>query len=319
MKKTSYLATGAGMIIFIALVIHQGVGTVVAAVSIAGLNLLWVALFRLIPLVLNTLGWRQLFNKTDPPPLLSVLSARWTADAFNTLLPVAQVGGHVIRAGQITRCGPSKTEAGATVVVDFTTGLVTQAIFALMGTYLLFRQRGDAEEIQGLVTGLIIAFFLLMGFYLTQRMGFFSFAARFIQSIAGRRQLIALAGSSQALDQNVGLIYDRRADILLCSSLRLLAWLTKTCESWLTLYFLGFPVTFQDAMIIESLSAAVASAAFIIPGALGIKEGGIMLIGSMLSVRPDIGLALAMVKRVCDLLVGIPGILTWMVAEGRRF
>ena len=68
----------------------------------------------------------------------------------------------------------------------------------------------------------------------------------------------------------------------------------------------------------ESLSAAVGSAAFLIPGALGVKEGGIMVIGNFIGISPEVALALALVKRVRELLIGIPGLITWLVAEGHR-
>ena len=203
-------------------------------------------------------------------------------------------------------------------MVDFTLGIGAQFVFALIGVVLLFRRRGGGEEITWLLLGITIGAFLLLAFYVTQRIGLFSQVARCIQAMVRGRELVALAGGTKALDQKIGAIYQRYRDVLWCGSWRLLSWIAKTGESWLALYFLGVPVTFKDALIMESLSAAVGSAAFVIPGALGVKEGGIMAIGNFIGINPGVALALALVKRVRELLIGIPGLITWLATEGRR-
>ena len=289
-----------------------------AALSVGGWNLLWVVAYYLVPTVLSTLGWYGLISEKNRPPILVLLWARWTGESFNTLLPVAQVGGHVVRAQLITRHGVTKTEAGATVMVDFTLGVVIQFVFAFMGTLLLFSQKGGGKEITGLLMGIAIGAFLLLAFYATQRIGLFSHIARIIQAMVRKRELVSLAGGTKAMDQNIEAIYKRHGDVLFCSACRLLSWVAKIGESWLALYFLGVPVTFSEALIMESLSAAVGSAAFVIPGGLGVKEGGIMVIGNFIGISPKVALALALVKRARELMIGIPGLITWMVVESHR-
>jgi putative membrane protein len=318
MRKATYFAFAAGVALFIYLIAHEGVATIIAALSIAGWSLLWVALFRTIPMILSSLGWFKLFSGTRFPPPLLLLWARWIGESFNTLMPVAQIGGHFVRARLIKGCGVANIDAGATVVVDFTLGISAQFVFSLVGAALLLWQIGDGEELPGLLIGFTIAAFLLLAFYLIQRAGFFSYAAGFIQSVVRRRELISLAGGAKALDQKIAMIYRSRSDVLFCSALRLLSWMSKSGETWLALYFLGFPITLREAVIIESLSAAVGSAAFVIPGALGVKEGGIILIGKLLGISTEKALALALVKRFCDLLVGGPGLIAWLASEARR-
>lgn len=318
MRKIAYLATAAGLILFISLIVHEGVAEILAALSVGGWNLLWIIVYYLVPMALSTLGWYGLISRKSHPPVIVLLWARWIGESFNTLLPVAQVGGHVVRAQLVTRHGVTKTEAGASVIVDFTLGVAAQFVFALMGTLLLFRRRGGREEITGLLVGIAIGAFLLLAFYLTQRIGLFSRIARFIQAMVRGRELVSLAGGTKALDQKIEAIYQMHGDVLVCSGWRLLSWIAKTGESWLVLYFLGVPVTLTEALIMESLSAAVGSAAFMIPGALGVKEGGIMVIGNFIGISPGMALALALAKRVRELLIGIPGLITWMVTEGRR-
>ena len=68
--------------------------------------------------------------------------------------------------------------------------------------------------------------------------------------------------------------------------------------------------------MLESLGAAVRSAAFVVPGALGVQEGGFVVLGRALGLTPEAALALALVKRVRELLVGGPGLAAWTALEG---
>ncbi|MDQ2694335.1 MAG: TIGR00374 family protein, partial [Pseudomonadota bacterium] len=102
-----------------------------------------------------------------------------------------------------------------------------------------------------------------------------------------------------------------------CALRQLLAWLLGAGEVWLGLYFLGYPVGLLEAVLLESLGQAVRSAAFAVPGALGVQEGGYMLLGGVLGLSPEAGLALSLVRRVRELLLGIPALLAWQAAEGR--
>ena len=78
---------------------------------------------------------------------------------------------------------------------------------------------------------------------------------------------------------------------------------------------LGADATFAQAFVIEALIQLVSSAAFLVPGALGVQEGGFVLIGGLLGFDAPTCLALAGARRVRDLLFYVPGLLAWQVAE----
>ena len=59
----------------------------------------------------------------------------------------------------------------------------------------------------------------------------------------------------------------------------------------------------------------MARAAFAIPGALGVQEGGYLLLAPLAGLSPDVGLALSLAKRARELLLGLPGLLYWRVAS----
>jgi uncharacterized membrane protein YbhN (UPF0104 family) len=74
-------------------------------------------------------------------------------------------------------------------------------------------------------------------------------------------------------------------------------------------------VTLVEAVVIESLIQAISSAAFFVPGGLGVQEGGFILVGGALGLDPSTCLALAAARRIRDLLVFVPGLIAWQFAE----
>ncbi len=70
---------------------------------------------------------------------------------------------------------------------------------------------------------------------------------------------------------------------------------------------MGYPIDYGDAVIIESLMHAVRGAAFAVPGALGAQEGGLIVLCAIFGVPPEAALALSLVKRMPDLVLGRAG------------
>jgi len=110
-------------------------------------------------------------------------------------------------------------------------------------------------------------------------------------------------------------LYRENRALLGALAWHLAAWVVGTGEVWLALRFLGHPVDLSTALLVESLGQAMRAAAFAIPGALGVQEGGYVLLGQMLGIDPDTALALSLSKRVRELSLGIPGLVAWQIEE----
>jgi uncharacterized membrane protein YbhN (UPF0104 family) len=72
---------------------------------------------------------------------------------------------------------------------------------------------------------------------------------------------------------------------------------------------LAHPLSWGDALLLESLGQAIRGAAFAIPGALGVQEGGYLLLAPLVGLPPDVALAVSLAKRARELLLGVPGLL----------
>ena len=88
-------------------------------------------------------------------------------------------------------------------------------------------------------------------------------------------------------------------------------------ETWLTLYLMGAPVGFAAAVMLESISFAARTAAFLIPSGWGAQEATLVALAAVAGLSPDSALALGLVKRAREFAIGLPGLATWAVVERR--
>jgi putative membrane protein len=259
-------------------------------------------------------------QKPAPAPLLVY---RWIGEAVNSLLPVAQVGGHVARARLLGHLQGDYVSAGAATIVDFTIGVLTQAVYTVVGIGLLLplaRAQGkNLNEALLIAAGLLVTG--VVALYIIQRGRLLQKIARIIQSaLGGTMSAMAeqLHSGAQAIDHAVNEIYNRHGNLLRSIGWRLFTWLLHTGETWVILYFLGAPVSWAEALILESLGTAVRNAAFPVPAGLGAQEGGFVLLGAALGISPPLCLALSLAKRARELIVGLPALAVWALLENRN-
>src|SRR5919109_188305 len=98
LKRVSWIAFFAGLSIFIAIVAYYGIGDIVAALAVAGLSgLALIAAAHILPLAAEAMGWRFLIEPSQRPRFATLLWGRWIGESVDTLLPVAQIGGDLVR------------------------------------------------------------------------------------------------------------------------------------------------------------------------------------------------------------------------------
>lgn len=305
-----------GIALFTGLVAHRGVGEILAALAVAGAEVFGVAAFHVVPMLADALGWRRLLGP-DAPGVGTMLWARWLGESVNGLLPVLQVGGNVVKANALAERGVPGVRAGASVVVDVTLVVTSQMLFTLLGLGLLAARIGGGGAWPTAAAGALVMALALAAFYAFQRRGGFALLARGVERVM-QGQWTSLVAGANALDRAVAETYADRRAIAVAWSWHLASWVMGVGEVWLALWCLGHPVDLATAVLLESLGQAVRAAAFAVPGALGIQEGGYLALGAALGIPPTTALALALVKRVRELTLGIPGLVSWQLAGAAR-
>ncbi len=320
MKWGMLLSLAVGGAVFTALIVWYGAADILAAATTIGWGIVWVSLFRFAILIFDTFSWQVLLPVPGRESLGRLFWIRWIADSVNALLPVARVGGEFLRALLVYRRGLPGPIAGASVMVDLTAGILTQFVFSIVGVIAFaIISDGDADIVINLAAGLALFAAGLAGFYAVQRSQPFLKLARLMEKISNIQRWATITGGAAAMDAAIVALYRQRPAMLLCCFWRIVGWVAGTGEVWLILYLLGHPVTLMEAFVLESLGQAARSAGFMIPGGLGVQEGGLVLVGSQLGLTPEIALALSLVKRARELIVGVPGLLAWQIGEGHGF
>lgn len=303
----------AGLALFVALVVDHGAREIGRRLAFAGIGLLWIPVLHLVPLAASALGWRAVLGATTDLPRRTFLRARWIAESINQLLPALQLGGNLVRAQVLARSGVPGPLAGAGVVVDITLHLLAQLVFALLGLGLLLLHVGGGRLAGPVILGLVVTAGTIAAFYAVQRRGVFATLARMLARVVRSQDWSSLSSSAEAMDAWIARLYRERRAIRVSLVWHVLSWLLGASEIWVALRLLGHPVPLATAVVLESLAEAIRTAAFAIPGALGVQEGGFVLLGNVYGFGPELSIALSLTKRVRELCLGIPGLIVWQV------
>src|ERR1700678_495278 len=313
MSRATRWLLPAGVLIFVGVLVSQGLPAVLSMLALAGWGLVLVALFHLVPLVLDAAAIRVLFERgTVAAPLRSALLARWVGEAAGSLMPGGQIGGPVLMARHLGRLGMSTRDAAAAITVSTTLQTFAQIGFAMLGVALLGAHASHVSEHVLRTSALAASAFLglqVAGFYLAQRRGLFSKVMRTAARVFGKRDWSHWMIHAEAIDTAVERTYRRAGAVAASFALNLIGWGVGTVEVYLILQLIGSPVGWTDSLMLESVGQAIRGAAFAIPGALGVQEGGYLLLASLIGLPPNAALALSLAKRARELLLGVPGLL----------
>jgi putative membrane protein len=301
-----------GIVLFIGVMVSQGLPAIAATLGNAGWGLVLLAVFHLLPLLLDAVAICVLFDVGyTSGGLRDALFARWLGESANSLMPAGQIGGPVLMARHLAQREIPLADAAATITVSTTLQTFAQIVFALVGVILAGAQASHSQFTMR-TSALIASGFLAVqvgGFYLIQRRGFFSKLMRTITRFSGERDWAQFLYQAEAVDRAVQAIYCRRLPVALSFTWSLAGWFVGTGEVYLIALMIGVPLSWTESLLLESLGQAIRGAGFAIPGALGVQEGGYLLLAPLAGLPPSAALALSLAKRTRELLLGVPGLL----------
>jgi len=307
-----------GLGVVIALIAIMGAGAIASLLAGAGWKLVLLAPLQTLPLFLDVMGWRSvILGRIRLPSIFLIACIR---QAINRLLPVANVGGEIVGIRLLMQQGVDGAAAGASIVVELILSLFAQYAFVAIGAVCLFSRTDDVRAIKPLGIGLAAALPPLILMIVIVRNGrVFHQVERLAKQLLG-----PMRGDQRGLDLGARVDAVVRETFAVRGRLwRALGWqiagLVAGCsETWFALRWLGHPVGFADALVLESLTQAAKSVFFMVPSALGVQEAGLIGVGLLLGLGSDVALALSLAKRMREVLLGLPSLLAWQWIEGRR-
>jgi putative membrane protein len=303
-----------GIAILVWLVARADVAALLGVFPRIGWGFALILAARGVTIAIDCAAWYWLLPYAERPPFRVMLPLRWTAESINTTLPAAQVGGDIVRARLLQQRVSVPARGAASVAVDFALSLFAQILFTLLGFVLLAGLGDPAGWWWAAFSAVLVPAFALLSWELLVRRRLLAAAARWTERLHQHRVSAALRALAAAL----GLIGQSRVMLALSLTLHVGSFLAHAAELWLTLWLMGTSAGPAEATLLESLSLAARSIAFLIPSGWGAQEASLVALAAFAGLSPDAALALGLVKRAREFAIGIPGLAAWAVIERRR-
>ncbi len=282
---------------------------------IGWLGMLAIILFHVPQMLCSALGWQVIGGANGlTSRTRTYLQLRWIREAVNNLLPAAQSGGEFAAARLLRRRGvPLATAIGGTLA-DLMLEMATQVLFTVLGVVLLAQMVGHTGLVTTLMNGLLFTTLIVATVFAAMWLGL----AAVIESVVirlGRSLGWPETGQVSGLREALIDCYRSPGRITAGAFWHLLSWLWGALEVWLVLHFFGRDIGMGAALGIESVGQASKALGFAVPGAIGVQEGGYVVVCRLVGIAPEMAIAVSLVKRIRELAWGVPALLLWRRTE----
>ena len=303
----------AGVTVAALLALRAGLTPIAHAIAAVGwTGLLETCGLQLVSVLLCAAAW---WAVTDNTSFRACFLSRWIRDGATTLVGPAIGEGISARALAVLG-GGSGGAAAATTIVDVAVEALSQAVYTLVAFTILFPHLGAGEALKWVLIVAASLLPVLLMFAVTMSPRAMAAAQKLGERVG--RLFGAAPGASFDLARMIGGIYGKPARIGSAFLLHVVAWTTGAVQIWLIGRAIGAPVTLWDGLALHGLVCAARSAFFLVPWAAGIQEGGFLLVGAVMHLSPATAIAMSLVLRGRDVVLGAPAILIWYAAEARR-
>lgn len=315
MKHTSLLIAFAGLALATGLIGWFGFDRVVAATVSVGWGGFAVFLgCQLLLSCLLGLAWLVLVPRVRRYGLLTW--ARMVRDGAANCLPFAVPGGIVAGAQALTAAGISWPTALGSSLVDITAEFLGQIAFVALGLVMLLVRAPQSRlawpiglALVGAVAASAVFVYLQLG------------AGRIVRVLLARIAGDRLPGALErveVLQAELAGLYGRTGLLALGVTVHFFGWIGTGIIGWAGYRLLGADIDLGAVLAIEAMLQVLLTAAFLVPGAVGVQEAGYASIGLVFGLAPELSLGLSLLRRARDLALGVPVLLIWQLTETRR-
>ncbi len=293
-----------------------GLAGILEAVAVGGPALPVALLIHAVQLMLAGLAWHATLGERRLRRLF-VARVRWIREGVNTLLPAAHIGGQVVGVRLLVQSGAAPVRAVVGTILDLTLEAAAQLLVVLAAAGLLLASRdGERDWLVWAGAGLGVLGFGVIALVVALRLG----ALRAVEAALGRAAARWPGATGWSMEGLHATLMQRQADrgaMLRGLAYSAASWTIGTLEVWVILRALGVTPGLEACFVIESLAMAARSAGFAIPGAVGVQEGGFVLACGLFGIGAETALALSVLKRLRELIVGGTALLAWQFAGVR--
>jgi len=310
------LALLAGVIAAVYLIWSIGFDPVFAAIGRAGFGgLALLCLFALVVFISLAFAWYFLMPPPHRRPVREFYIARLVRDSIAEISPFSPVGGMVAAARLMILKGMSGPYAAASVAADATTEAMAQVVFLAFGLGFGFTQfrhlEGSAPLTQAMLAILLLAVPGIALLIFLQKRG-----AVFAERLA--RRFFPQMQEGVSFHQAMLDLYDSPPRLAASAALHLLAWIGAGVGTYISFRLVGGNISFLNAIALEALLCTLRSIAAPVPAAIGVQEWGYAMLAPLFGLPAEMGVAVSLLKRAREIVLGVPALIYWQTVEGRR-
>jgi len=140
--------------------------------------------------------------------------------------------------------------------------------------------------------------------------------ANFAEKIAARFFPEARAGVS--FRAAIEALYDSPSRLAASAALHLAAWFGAGIATWIAFRLAGGHIGLASAVALEALLCTIRSIAAFVPAAIGVQEAGYAMLAPLFGLPAEMGLAVSLLKRAREIVLGVPALIYWQSIESRK-
>lgn len=252
--------------------------------------------------VIDSYTWQMAMEGVSLGPrwLYRCFKVRMVGEVFNTVIPAAGMGGEPVKAELLKKhYGLGYREGIASIILGKTINMLSMVIFLAMGFALMWSSEALGASYK-LIGGAGLAAFIVGGglFYAVQRWKVTSLAGTWLARFSFARRLDEVLHHISDMDERLVRFYTaHRGRFLAALFLAWINWVLGAAEVYYAMIFLGHPVTWAEAWIIEAAAQLVRNGLFFIPATIGAQEGTFLVVCAAITGSPPLGVAVAVVRR----------------------
>jgi len=310
------VALAAGLVAAVYLVWRIGFDPIFAAIARAGFGgLALLCVFALLVFVSLALAWQFLLPPRERRPLRELYLARLVRDSIAEISPFSPVGGMVAAARLLILKGMPGAYAGASVAADATTEAMAQVVFLAFGLgwgVSQFRHLAGGDVMtEAMLAVLLLAVPGIALLIFLQKKG-----AAFAERLAAR--FFPQSAEGVSFHAAIEEMYDSKARLAASSAFHLLAWIGAGVGTWIAFRLVGGDIPLLNAIALEALLCTLRSIAAPVPAAIGVQEWGYAVLAPLFGLPAEMGVAVSLLKRAREIVLGVPALLYWQGREVAR-
>lgn len=252
----------------------------------------------------DTWGWRFSYTKEVAlPSFWTMLRIKLAGEAINYTLPGGYVGGEPLKAFLMTKHNILLKQSLASVLIAKFLMTIAEVFFILVGLQLAFLSLKHHNFLYIAITGLVLFAIVLFAFLRLQQRGLAGILSRGLSKISVAKRFIAQHQEALVgFDDVVALYYKNKKRMLLGCVCFLLGWCFGASEIYIFLSLMGQQFPLYQIFVLEAMFVTVKGMGTIVPGSVGIQEGGIAGAFHLFYGDPTLGITFGLLRRCREIV-----------------